>query len=215
MSRLNKLVNEKELIELHSKGSSMSTIANHFNVTKASISYWYVKLNLKPVGKPGKPKIKIEDVDISKITRVCWICKKEKPLIEFAKSKSKCLGFDYQCDYCKLISSGIRSKQTRQEAKRIVIEHYTNGINRCQNPKCAVIGGMSDIRTLTVDHIEGNGAKHRKEILKGTSNKMFYLWLIENNFPEGFRIFCMNCQWIKRYENNEFGGHKKKYQSNK
>lgn len=51
---------------------------------------------------------------------------------------------------------------------------------------------------LSIDHIKGGGNKHLK-LIKGN----LYNWLIKNNFPTGFQTLCMNCQFIKRYENNE------------
>ena len=52
--------------------------------------------------------------------------------------------------------------------------------------------GFSDIRALTIDHINGGGCKHRKQM-----HMMFYQWIKKNNFPEGFQVLCMNCQFIK------------------
>jgi len=74
-----------------------------------------------------------------------------------------------------------------------VLTHYGN--EKCSCVKC----GFSDIRALSIDHINGDGANHRKEVR--SSN--LYRWLIQNNYPEGFQTLCMNCQSIKRYENNE------------
>jgi hypothetical protein len=58
--------------------------------------------------------------------------------------------------------------------------------------------GISDIRCLSIDHIKGDGAKHRKKI----KTELNY-WIEKNNYPEGFQILCMNCQFIKRSINNE------------
>jgi hypothetical protein len=44
---------------------------------------------------------------------------------------------------------------------------------------------------LSIDHINGGGIQHRKLI--GGNGAGFYRWLIKNNFPEGFRVLCMNC----------------------
>ena len=43
--------------------------------------------------------------------------------------------------------------------------------------------------TALLDHINGGGRKQRREM--GGSLKI-YKWLIANNFPEGFRLLCMN-----------------------
>lgn len=56
-------------------------------------------------------------------------------------------------------------------------------------PKCACCG-EEHIEFLTMDHINGGGIKHRKEV-KGAYK--LCLWLKKNNYPEGFRVLCMNC----------------------
>lgn len=45
---------------------------------------------------------------------------------------------------------------------------------------------------LTIDHIEGNGSAHRREI-GSRGGHSFYVWLIKNNFPQGYRVLCSNC----------------------
>lgn len=59
-------------------------------------------------------------------------------------------------------------------------------------PRCACCGETT-FEFLTIDHINNDGAKHRKLInRKGFG---FYLWLRKNGFPEGFQVLCMNCNW--------------------
>jgi hypothetical protein len=49
--------------------------------------------------------------------------------------------------------------------------------------------GESDPRFLTIGHVNGGGAAHRKEI--GTE---MCKWLRKNNFPQGdFELQCFNC----------------------
>ena len=62
--------------------------------------------------------------------------------------------------------------------------------------------GFTDLRALSIDHIKGGGTQDRKI----RSGYALYRWLIKNNFPEGFQVLCMNCQFIKRVENNEAQG---------
>lgn len=52
--------------------------------------------------------------------------------------------------------------------------------------------GTKHIEFLTVDHIDGGGAKHRKEVGCGV---VFYRWLRDNGYPPGYRILCMNCNF--------------------
>jgi hypothetical protein len=79
--------------------------------------------------------------------------------------------------------------------KEDVLTHYGRGKLACV--KC----GFSDIRALSIDHINGGGNKERKKLKIG--GRPFYSYLKASNYPEGYQTLCMNCQWIKRVENNE------------
>lgn len=64
-----------------------------------------------------------------------------------------------------------------------VLAHYGNQMCAC----C----GLTDWEFLTIDHINGGGTKHRKELGKGGIN--FYKWLRANSYPSGYRVLCFNC----------------------
>jgi hypothetical protein len=96
----------------------------------------------------------------------------------------------YRNDYNKSYSANVKTE---------VFKHYSPEL-KCQ--KC----GFNDLRALSIDHINGGGRKHRKEI-GGQGN--LYTWLVKNNYPNGFQVLCMNCQFIKRIENCETGRVKK------
>lgn len=87
-------------------------------------------------------------------------------------------------------------KQMRINLKMNVIGYYSDDRMSCQNCK------ISDIRLLSIDHINGDGAKQKRTYQKG--GQQLYRWLIKNSYPEGFQVLCMNCQWLKRFENEEF-----------
>jgi hypothetical protein len=60
-------------------------------------------------------------------------------------------------------------------------------------PKCACCG-ESRIEFLTIDH---HGVTPDKRFRSGDN---LYRWIIGKNFPEGFRVLCMNCNhYIGRY----------------
>ena len=90
----------------------------------------------------------------------------------------------------KKIQADWKAKNPDYEARKIerrrgLVFNYYGGLF----PHCECCG-ESHWEFLTIDHINGDGAEHRKQI-KGN----LYLWLIQNNFPDGFRILCMNCNW--------------------
>jgi hypothetical protein len=75
-----------------------------------------------------------------------------------------------------------KHKETTRLRKLKVLEHYG---------KDCVCCGESNWECLTIDHMNGGGTKHREETKRfGTG---FYMWLIKNNFPEGYQTLCWNC----------------------
>lgn len=78
-----------------------------------------------------------------------------------------------------------RHKSYRVKSKLQVLNYYSGN-----NIKCQCCGEMN-LEFMTVDHIEGNGSEHRKEMRKNGIH--IHNWLIKNNFPSGFRVLCFNC----------------------
>lgn len=61
--------------------------------------------------------------------------------------------------------------------------------------------GYTDWRALQIDHVNGDGNKHRKSI---SHNLTAVFWKKEKEKnPDKYQLLCANCNWIKRYENNE------------
>jgi len=87
----------------------------------------------------------------------------------------------------------VRQKAYVAELRREVLSHYSGG-----DMQCACCGEKID-EFLTIDHVGGGGAEHRRLGLRGVA---FYLWLKRNEYPDGFRVLCMNCNFsigIKGY----------------
>ena len=72
----------------------------------------------------------------------------------------------------------------RNEVKLEIMAHYCKGKIKCQ---CC---GEHEVKFLVIDHKDGGGTKHRKEIGRGAS---IYPWLKNNNYPKGFQVLCANC----------------------
>jgi len=58
--------------------------------------------------------------------------------------------------------------------------------------KCACCGETS-FYFLQIDHISGGGRTHRKQVSWDHGGGPFYRWIVKNNFPDGFRCLCANC----------------------
>lgn len=95
------------------------------------------------------------------------------------KCPNKALNGQSHCQNCL-----DKQKNFRRRKKEEVFEAYGGAICAC----C----GESMFDFLTIDHIDNDGAAHRREI--GASGTTTYLWLIKNRFPKGFQVLCANCQ---------------------
>ena len=90
----------------------------------------------------------------------------------------------YREDHPELLE---RARKKTLELKTTVYNHYSNSNPHCMCPGCCV----DNVRVLCLDHINGGGTKHRKEVSR--SNASYWRWFIKNNFPDGYRILCHNC----------------------
>jgi hypothetical protein len=109
-------------------------------------------------------------------------------------NKEKRNGIDKRYHVAHRDKKIIARRKSRQKERLAVLTHYTNGLIKCA--RC----GFDDIRALCVDHIDGGGNKHRKEIGEGN----LYSWIIKNKFPDGFQILCANCNMIKLMDEGEY-----------
>lgn len=81
-------------------------------------------------------------------------------------------------------------KEVAAERNRRNTRKYRMAALGAYGGKCACCG-ESCYEFLGIDHIDGGGGKHRKELLK--SGTHIYLWLKKNDYPDGYRVLCHNC----------------------
>ena len=110
------------------------------------------------------------------------------------------------------------NKNKRREYKAAYRQRNLNKIRRNNREKIgtkyrqrrlnalAVLGGIcvrcgfSDSRALVIDHINGDGNKHRIHGSHGPVNDIF------KGIIEPYQLLCANCNSIKRVEFGENGG---------
>ena len=140
--------------------------------------------------------------------KTCSICNKLKPIIDFYKNNKSKDGHDSRCKKCKIAKNHIwylsyiskphnrekqiiRGREKRWKRKLKVIEEYGG--------KC-VCCGETEVKFLSIDHINGGGSEERKNGLHGRNGSEFYIWLIKNNYPkDNYQILCFNCNCAKGF----------------
>lgn len=98
-------------------------------------------------------------------------------------------------------SERLRQIEFHHRMRREVFEAY-GGM------KCACCGETEET-FLTLEHINNDGAEHRRS-LSQTGRKVtsgVWHWIRRNNYPPGFQVLCMNCNFSK-FRNKGICAHK-------
>lgn len=146
-------------------------------------------------------------------SKTCSRCRQVKPFSAFSPDKRGPHGLASQCRTCnnsyhtarraadpELVNSQARAADRRRRAadpgksarkqrelhrqvRKVVLDHYGHA--------CACCGRTTQ---LTIDHIDGSGAEHRKQF---RWHYGFYFWLRDNGYPPGFQTLCQPCNRSK------------------
>lgn len=140
-------------------------------------------------GQVKRPKKSFSRLDV--IYRRCNACKKYLKLEKFYTNTSVKDGLHTQCKMCSIKNATseaakIGQKGRRQAERMVVLNAYGN--------KCTCCGETRN-QFLSIDHVNGGGNKHRKEIGHGH----VYSWIRRNGFPPDFQILCHNCNLAKGF----------------
>lgn len=128
--------------------------------------------------------------------KVCYVCKlpknkEEFTNYEFTRRSSPC------CKSCR-IKQNFRFRRKR---KLDAFAAYGGSICVC----C----GETNQFFLCIDHVNGGGNAHRKEIAGGSrGGDVIYSWLKKNNYPPGFQVLCFNCNNGKHFNGGVVCPHK-------
>jgi hypothetical protein len=145
--------------------------------------------------------------------KTCKECSQEKALADFsfdkaancykAKCKSCCATIrrnrtaEYRqlgkCSCGRVCEFGGTCNTCREYNKKHNASLKLEAINAYGGPKCECCGDKN-IEFLSIDHIDGGGCQHRKELF-GTTHGSIYGWLKKSGYPEGYRVLCMNCNF--------------------
>jgi len=122
------------------------------------------------------------------------------------KEENKIRHHEYYITHRKQWQVKQHTDEERLKARQRNAELKTKTMN-LYGGKCECCG-ETEIDFLAIDHVNGDGNKHRKTF-KGS----IYQWLKKNNYPSvGFRVLCHNCNMATRY--GRICPHKRKGEQN-
>lgn len=165
------------------------------------------------------------------VSRKCKVCAEIKPLDLFAPTYSmKSRGKNYRqhtCMDCHRIRCADKERKLRRKNPEVYRDacraHYHRNkktiaqnrrkiyLNLCDEVfqayggyKC-VCCGETEKSMLTMDHVNNDGSKHRRE-LKLRWSKTMYHWIKTHGFPSTFQVLCYNCN-LSKFRNNGICAH--------
>ena len=136
-----------------------------------------------------------------KLRRGNWKRTKALGTCEICGKQIEKLGLKKYCNECSQQVRRERQKEWMREYRKLhpekknewarsmkikVLRHYSQS----EEPFCECCG-ENNIEFLTIDHVNGGGTQHRRQLRE--NGMTIYRWLIKNNFPPGYRVLCMNC----------------------
>lgn len=108
------------------------------------------------------------------------------------------------CQECRAVINEWNEKYGKEYHRKCVKksnDRLKTEVLSAYGGKCQCCG-LSEEIWLTIDHIDGKGADHRRELTGknyGAGNQNIYRWLRKNGFPPGFQVLCWCCNWAKSH----------------
>ena len=150
--------------------------------------------------------------------KICTLCKIELPLSAFSADYRRSDKLQSRCNKCRSSDNSERKQRYKESGLCQWCASPNDRPNRASCSKCAerssanklelklktfaIYGGVicaccgeTDHRFLTLDHINNDGAEHRKQVYSN-----IYRWLKAKKYPEGFQVLCWNCN-LGKYHN--------------
>lgn len=117
----------------------------------------------------------------------------EKAAASIARATAKA-GIKHRQDMADPVEREKKRKYCREYAARARLDALAALGGRCT--QC----GLSDIRTLHIDHVRGNGAEERRQ-----RRAYGYYKHIRDNIASGdYQVLCASCNTAKRHSNYEY-----------
>ena len=132
---------------------------------------------------------------------LCLKCKLDKPIDAFPVERRRSIGGrrtwckactnEYnRINYSKRVHSGVYKVgvSSRKRLWELILDAYG---------RVCVCCGETCVEFLTLDHINGGGKEHLREVGNGYQ---VLVSVVSENFPKDkYQILCWNCNAVKRY----------------
>lgn len=137
----------------------------------------------------GKRVVRKKGTRIVDGHQVCLDCGEKKPLADyslFQPRNGRAAVYSSRCKPC----AAEKTRSARVQNRQAVLDAYGR--------RCVCCGETEEV-FLALDHIENDGAEHRKLLNRGTNHGMdsVYRDVVRRGFPPEFQLLCHNCNMAK------------------
>jgi hypothetical protein len=139
------------------------------------------------------------------VNKICNGCQKNLPYTEefFHRNAVLKSGLHTKCKECRNRQTAIHMQSEYRDKRNLlargryrklrvkVLSAYCNGEPFC---RCC---GEKHFEFLSLDHVNDDGAAHRREIATAYDNRAVYQWAVKNGYPDTLQVLCYNCNRAK------------------
>lgn len=192
-------------------GESQSKLAERFGVDQATVS--------RIVKDVAGGKL-VQQRYNEQGERFCTECKTYLAVDQFGKNRAISDGLHVYCKPCNAkkmrdnyhADPALWNRRRNESLQRWRKDHpeklkaqYERHSARMREFRREVLGayggkctccGEATFEFLTIDHINNDGAQHRKEVGESWA---IYRWLKKQGYPDGFQVLCFNCNCAKQF----------------
>ena len=147
----------------------------------------------------------------------CTKCGVEKPTSAFyvqagrrPRKNGGPSGFDSRCKQCHCDT--VKANKAKRILSDPTVVLRLNAETRARNQRLrdavfaayggyrCVCCGENEPKFLSIDHVDNDGADWRRQTFgsRFATGRQTYQWLRRHNYPDGFQVLCMNCNFGKR-----------------
>lgn len=106
------------------------------------------------------------------------------------------------CTRCGNLTEGTKTCRSCLDTSAAEHKKLKHEVLAAYGGKCVCCNEV-EFSFLTLDHVNNDGSKQRRELFGGnrTSGSGFYLWAKRNQFPKSLQVLCFNCNCGKNVNN--------------
>ncbi len=136
--------------------------------------------------------------------KVCRDCKQEKQIVDLCPDKTCSLGVKALCKKCaakRMQKSRAKPESKHKENKRKSDQRLRTRILEAYGNRCAICG-ITHKEFLALDHIDNDGAEHKRLLSGGkrfADGYTVYRDVAKQGYPKDkYQLLCHNCNVVKQ-----------------